>query len=111
MERTMDSRDTVGSRLGSRLSDPGSGRLEHILTRGLALAALSFALSPIPAPAQQPSAQTAAQEPIQVLLVTKGHNFDRAPFFEMFDALGRTFNWTHVEQPAAQLFWDPVNAA
>ena len=45
--------------------------------------------------------------PIQVLLVTKGHGFDRAPFFELFDALGETITWTHVEQPAAQVFWDP----
>jgi uncharacterized protein len=45
--------------------------------------------------------------PIQVLLVTKGHAYDRAPFFEMFDALGETITWTHVEQPASQVFWDP----
>jgi uncharacterized protein len=45
--------------------------------------------------------------PIQVLLVTKGHAYDRAPFFALFDALGETITWTHVEQPAAQVFWDP----
>jgi uncharacterized protein len=45
--------------------------------------------------------------PIQVILVTKGHGFDRAPFFAMFDALGESITWTHVEQPAAQVFWDP----
>lgn len=45
--------------------------------------------------------------PIQVLLITKGHAFDRGPFFAMFDALGDAITWTHVEHPAAQVFWDP----
>jgi type 1 glutamine amidotransferase len=44
---------------------------------------------------------------IRVLLITKGHAFDRANFFEMFDALGDTITWTHVEHPAATEFWDP----
>ena len=48
--------------------------------------------------------------PVQVLLVTKGHAFNRAPFFEMFDALGETITWTHVEHPAAQVFFDPKYA-
>ena len=40
-----------------------------------------------------------------VLLVTKGHPFDRGEFFSMFDQLG--VNWTHVEQPAARVFMTP----
>ena len=40
-----------------------------------------------------------------VLLVTKGHPFDRGEFFSMFDHLG--VNWTHVEQPAARVFMSP----
>ena len=36
-----------------------------------------------------------------VLLVTKGHPFEREPFFEMFDAM-EGVEYTHVEQPAAQ---------
>lgn len=47
---------------------------------------------------------------IQVLLVTKGHSFDRANFFQMFDNLGETITWTHVEHPAAELFFDPEHA-
>ena len=49
-----------------------------------------------------------------VLLATKGHPFQRDPFFSMFDSFqqdGAISAWTHVEQPAAQLFFDPVNAA
>ncbi len=38
---------------------------------------------------------------MKVLLITKGHPFDRGPFFEMFDALPEV-EWTHVEHPAAQ---------
>jgi hypothetical protein len=41
---------------------------------------------------------------VNILLITKGHPFDRAAFFEMFDALD--VNWTHVEQPAARVFFD-----
>ena len=48
---------------------------------------------------------------IEALLVTKGHIFDREPFFEMIDALTRPdldtyINWTHVEQPAAEALMD-----
>jgi len=35
------------------------------------------------------------------LLITKGHPFEREPFFSMFDALPQV-QTTHVEQPAAQ---------
>lgn len=39
-----------------------------------------------------------------ILLVTKGHPFERGPFFEIFDAID--VNWTHVEQPAARVFFN-----
>lgn len=42
----------------------------------------------------------------EILLITKGHPFERDAFFSMFDALPGV-NWTHVEQPAAQVFFDP----
>jgi type 1 glutamine amidotransferase len=42
---------------------------------------------------------------LNVLVVTKGHPFDRGQFFDLFDELG--FNWTHVEQPAARAFFTP----
>ena len=45
---------------------------------------------------------------VNILLITKGHPFDRAAFFEMFDALD--VNWTHVEQPAARVFFDTTLA-
>lgn len=37
----------------------------------------------------------------EILLVTKGHPFEREPFFQVFDEMDDV-NWTHVEQPAAQ---------
>lgn len=40
-----------------------------------------------------------------ILLVTKGHPFDRNSFFGMFDEL--PLNYTHVEQPAARVFFSP----
>ena len=43
-----------------------------------------------------------------ILLVTKGHPFDRGAFFEMFDQLDVA--WTHVEQPAARVFFTPEMA-
>ena len=41
----------------------------------------------------------------EVLLVTKGHPFEREPFFAIFDAMPGV-NWTHVEQPAAQALFN-----
>ncbi|MEL7028480.1 MAG: ThuA domain-containing protein [Pseudomonadota bacterium] len=44
-------------------------------------------------------------DPIRVLLVTKGHPYERGPFFEMIDSLG--VDVTHVEHPAAQAILRP----
>lgn len=42
--------------------------------------------------------------PKNLLVVTKGHPFDKPAFFDMFDRM-RGLTWTHVEQPAgAHLF-------
>ena len=43
-----------------------------------------------------------------ILLVTKGHPFDHAAFFGLFDSIN--VNWTHVEQPAASIFFDEAVA-
>ena len=45
---------------------------------------------------------------LELLLVTKGHPFERGSFFDMFDKLG--VRWTHVEQPAARVFFTPEMA-
>ncbi len=42
----------------------------------------------------------------EILLMTKGHPFQRDAFFKVFDALSGV-RWTHVEQPAAQVFFEP----
>ena len=47
---------------------------------------------------------------MQVMLVTKGHPFDKGPFFALFDDLSE-IDYTHVEQPAARTFFDPERAA
>jgi hypothetical protein len=39
-----------------------------------------------------------------ILVITRGHPFERDPFFEMIDNLG--FQWSHVEHPAAQNFFE-----
>ncbi len=44
-----------------------------------------------------------------ILLITKGHPFEHEPFFSLFDALP-DINWTHVEQPAAQVFFNAGRA-
>ena len=51
----------------------------------------------------------------RVLLITKGHPFAKDDFFEIFDELVKDANscvsdYTHVEQPAAQHFFHPVNS-
>ena len=87
-----------------------------IVTRFLG-AASAFALAAALLAPLAPQAQAQGRRmvqggsgPIQVLLVTKGHAYDRENFFNLFDALGETITWTHVEQPAAQAFWDPKMA-
>jgi type 1 glutamine amidotransferase len=42
----------------------------------------------------------------EILVITKGHPFERDPFARIFDEM-KGVNWTHVEQPAAQVFFDP----
>ena len=48
-------------------------------------------------------------ERLRVLLVTKGHPFQREPFFEVFD-VDTGIEWTHVEQPAARALFHPDRA-
>jgi hypothetical protein len=43
---------------------------------------------------------------MQTLVITKGHPFERGPFFEMLDALPDV-DWTHVEHPAAAAVLEP----
>ena len=45
----------------------------------------------------------------EILLVTKGHPFEREPFFALFDGM-EGVNWTHVEQPAAQALFNVEQA-
>ena len=37
---------------------------------------------------------------VRLLVVTKGHPYDRAAFCDLFDAM-KGISWTHIEQPAA----------
>src|SRR5688572_3486061 len=82
------------------------------------------------APAAQGGAAPAAQAPaapqgrggggggfggagnLKILLITKGHAYDREPFYQLFDQppVGVSARWTHVEQPAAEVFFDPALA-
>lgn len=86
------------------------------LGRLLSIAALfamtATLLAPLAPQAQAQRRMTAGgRGPIKVLLITKGHGYDRQSFFAFFDALGEAITWTHVEQPAAQAFWNPKLAA
>lgn len=42
----------------------------------------------------------------EILVITKGHPYERDPFARIFDEMPGV-NWTLVEQPAAQVFFDP----
>jgi uncharacterized protein len=46
---------------------------------------------------------------VRVLLVVKGHPYQRQPFYDVFDA-DRGITWTLVEQPAAQALFHPDRA-
>jgi uncharacterized protein len=45
----------------------------------------------------------------EILLVTKGHPYEREPFYAVFDGLAAV-NWTLVEQPAAQALFNVTEA-
>ena len=45
--------------------------------------------------------------PIKVMVVTKGHAFEREPFFQMWDSWGSDVTWSHVEHPAADAMLSP----
>ena len=44
---------------------------------------------------------------IPILLTTKGHPFEKGPFFQLFDSL-EGIDYTHIEHPAAQLILNPL---
>ncbi|MHA7875224.1 ThuA domain-containing protein [Roseivivax sp.] len=48
--------------------------------------------------------------PLNLLVSTKGHPFDKPAFFGMFDAM-RGMTWTHVEQPATAALLSPESAS
>src|SRR5688500_18400222 len=41
--------------------------------------------------------------PIKVMVVTKGHGYEREPFFQMWDSFGSDITWSQVEHPAADV--------
>ncbi|GKY89603.1 ThuA domain-containing protein [Sinisalibacter aestuarii] len=47
---------------------------------------------------------------LNLLVSTKGHPFDTAAFFAMFDAM-KGMTWTHVEQPATTALMSPEGCA
>ena len=49
--------------------------------------------------------------PLKVLFITKYHPFDRENLFLTLDSMGQDITWTHVEHPAAEVFFDPKVAA
>ena len=80
-------------------------------------ATLPVSAQQAPAPAQAPAvaaggppARQGGGGPIRVLFVSKGHDHDREGLMKMLDRLGNTITWTHVEHPAATVFYDPANA-
>jgi len=88
-------------------------------TAWMTVATLVAQNAPATPAAQAPAAQGAAAQPprvpqggrgpVRVLFISKGHDFDREGLMTMLDQLGTDITWTHVEHPAAELFYDPKN--
>ena len=75
--------------------------------------ALGRGQAPAPGPGGRGGGRGPAQGgtgQLKVLFVSKGHPFDREGLFSTLDALGTEITWTHLEQPAAELYLDPKNA-
>src|ERR1700761_652765 len=108
-------------RVQSRLlhSDKRTSRLSCFLTSIFLVAALAGSMTAAQAPGAPAGQTTAApaphmpqggKGPLKVLVITRGHEYDREPFNQMFDALGNDITWTHVEHPAADTMLAPENA-
>jgi uncharacterized protein len=67
--------------------------------------------APAGGPPPGPRVVQGGNGPIKVLLITQGHAFERGPFFDTFDTFGKEITYTHVEHPAADVFFDPVLGA
>ena len=67
-----------------------------------------------PAPGRGAAGRGAPQGgtgPIRVLFISAYHPFDRENLFVALDSMGQDIRWTHVEHPAAEVFYDPRFAA
>jgi uncharacterized protein len=64
-----------------------------------------------PAVWTRPEMAQGGSGPLKVLFISQFHPFDRENYFLMLDALGKDITWTHVENPAAELFLEPKAAS
>lgn len=97
---------------------PGAGRGAGGAPQGPALA-IPMPCGPnpdAPAPAAAPAGgrgparpNQGGHGPIRVLVVTKGHEFEREAFFNMLDCLGDDITYAHADHPAADLLMNPVS--
>jgi type 1 glutamine amidotransferase len=115
-ERRLSRRELIGHAVAAASALP----LASALGRGV-----DAAQNPPPAPAQagapggapagaQPQAPRPGPQggtgPLNVLLITKGHSFDRENLFLMFDSFGKEIRWAHIEHPADEPLWEPAAA-
>src|SRR5687767_3679810 len=59
------------------------------------------------APARGGGIPQGGRGPIKVMVVTKGHGYEREPFFQMWDSFGSDITWSQVEHPAADVMLSP----
>ncbi|WP_419813719.1 ThuA domain-containing protein [Glacieibacterium sp.] len=79
-----------------------------IIKAGIALTAPPVAPPPAAAPNAPPRMPQGGRGPIRVLVITKGHEFEREQFNQMLDSLGDDITYTHVDHPAADLLMNPT---
>lgn len=66
--------------------------------------------APTPAPARpmtRPPMPQGGRGKTKVLFITQYKDFDRDDLFKTLDAMGETISWTHVENPVAQVCFEP----
>jgi type 1 glutamine amidotransferase len=123
-EKIMQDKDLdKNEKTGDQDSNKGLTR-RNMLGSAAVAASLSAlpAMAQTPAPAPPPAGGRPAAGgapritpggtgPIKVLFISKYHPFDRENLFLTLDGMGKDITWTHVEHPAAEVFFDPKNAA
>ena len=99
-------RGVLGGMAAATLAPLGLGAAMAQTARPSAPAAPTPPAAPAASAARPPMPQ-GGRGPLKVLFITQYKDFDRDDLFKTLDSMGDTISWTHVENPVAQVCFEP----